>query len=199
MDCKCGSDGQPTNQCIERQCSMVTCPPGQWAKPVPGTCCGFNCVISPAVPPQPGLYFKFNKTLCTAICSSRTCFERPLLWTRSNLLRHLCGYLLLIFMLFYTCFERHLAFYGTFHWKCRDVAQNRFCCNWKLKHLPLGGDTNNVFCSVLYCAIREHQYHHQILRPPATCNHSVILQHNVLRQNEHVNHVTEFVLLYTYT
>ena len=43
-DCKCGSDGQPTNDCSEIMCDMIACPEGQRVKYIPGTCCGQECV-----------------------------------------------------------------------------------------------------------------------------------------------------------
>ena len=43
-DCVCGSDGRPTQNCKEIACSIPLCDEGEWAKPVPGTCCQFNCV-----------------------------------------------------------------------------------------------------------------------------------------------------------
>ena len=43
-DCVCGNNGRPTGDCRELACSIIKCPEGQWAKPVPGKCCEFNCV-----------------------------------------------------------------------------------------------------------------------------------------------------------
>ena len=43
-DCVCGSDGKPTTECREMACDMDACPAGQWGKPIPGTCCGQECV-----------------------------------------------------------------------------------------------------------------------------------------------------------
>ena len=43
-DCKCGSDGHPTNDCSEIMCDMIVCPEGQQVKYIPGTCCGQECV-----------------------------------------------------------------------------------------------------------------------------------------------------------
>ena len=42
--CLFGEDGQLKSTCREEMCQLRKCPDGQWAKQIPGTCCGYECV-----------------------------------------------------------------------------------------------------------------------------------------------------------
>ena len=53
MDCRCGEDGRPTDDCMVRMCDIIQCPEGQWAKYIDVTCCGFECVDRRELFPYP--------------------------------------------------------------------------------------------------------------------------------------------------
>ena len=61
MDCRCGDDGQPID-CAEMICDIIECSAGQYAKPIPGTCCGQECVDLPGR----GLFNLLFKRLSTS-------------------------------------------------------------------------------------------------------------------------------------